>query len=285
MDRCRPPWAAIAILAGLISPVVVDVATAAVTAAPVTGPARAARPATRDVSFSPGSVCDIATAQLLAGRHPAARQFVIVAADSWTSTVATLQIVAKSTAGQWRCQQAPATARVGKSGMRVLAERRSGDGTTPAGSFPLGSVRAWDGETFQFFGNRPDPGVRGHYRQVRPEDCWGASPNDPAYQRLIAAPGCTSPDEWLTSIGDVYSNAAVIGANLDPVSGDAPGEPALAAAIFLHRNSYTAAGASRPTSGCVSLSQDDLDIALHLIDPSLGVQFAIGEAAWLRQVA
>ena len=98
-------------------------------------------------------------------------------------------------------------------------------------------------------------------------------------------PGCTSPDEWLTSIGDVYGHAAVIGANLDPISGNAPGEPALAAAIFLHRNSYVASGASKPTSGCVSVGEDDLELALRLIDPDLGVQFAIGELAWLRGFA
>ncbi len=99
------------------------------------------------------------------------------------------------------------------------------------------------------------------------------------------SPGCTSPDEWLTRIGDVYGNAAMIGANLDPISGDAPGEPPLAAAIFLHRFSYSASGASKSTSGCVSLAQDDLEVALRLIDPGLGVQFAIGELSWLRDQA
>ena len=152
-------------------------------------------------------------------------------------------------------------------------------------SFPLGNVRAWDGQQFQFFGNRPDIGVRGPYRLVRNEDCWGATPQTASYQHLVNAPGCSSPDEWLASIGDVYGHAAVIGANLDPISGTLPGEPAYAAAIFLHRNSYTSAGASKPTSGCVSLSEDDLEFALRLIDPSLNVQFAIGELSWLRASA
>jgi L,D-peptidoglycan transpeptidase YkuD (ErfK/YbiS/YcfS/YnhG family) len=98
-------------------------------------------------------------------------------------------------------------------------------------------------------------------------------------------PRCTSPDEWLTRIGDVYEHAAVIGANLDPISGNAPGETPFAAAIFLHRNSYTAGGASKPTSGCVSLAGDDLELALRLIDPALDVQFAIGELTWLRTTA
>ena len=131
----------------------------------------------------------------------------------------------------------------------------------------------------------PTPVFAGRIVVVRDEDCWGATPQTSSYQALVNSPGCTSPDEWLTRIGDVYSHAAVIGANLDPISGNAAGEPALAAAIFLHRNSYSTSGASKPTSGCVSVSQDDLDHALRLIDPSLGVQFAIGELSWLRASA
>ncbi len=124
--------------------------------------------------------------------------------------------------------------------------------------------------------------MRGPYRLVRPEDCWGATPHAASYQQLVNDQGCTSPDEWLTSFGDVYGHAAIIGANLDPISGAVAGEPAFAAAIFLHRTSYSANGVPRPTSGCVSLSEDDLERSLRLIDPSLGVNFAIGELSWLR---
>lgn len=274
MDRRRVAAAIVALLSG-------PFVSHAVAAAPAT----ATLPARRDVAFTPGAHCDITTALLLSVRHPLARQFVIVASDSWESTTASLQIVARSVSGEWRCQQEPVVARVGSAGLRPLVDRRSGDDTTPAGTFPLGSVRAWDGQQFEFFGNLADPGVRGPYRLVRPEDCWGATPQTPSYQELVNAPGCTSPDEWLTRIGDVYGHAAVIGANLAPISGDAPGEPALAAAIFLHRNSYSAAGASKPTGGCVSLAEDDLEVALRLIDPALGVQFAIGELSWLRDSA
>ncbi len=140
---------------------------------------------------------------------------MIVGADTWSSTWATLQIIAKSANGEWRCQQAPVEARLGRNGLRPLVERRSGDGTTPAGSFPLGKVLAWDGQQFEFFGNLADPGVRGSYRPVRYEDCWGATPHTASYQALVNAPGCNSPDEWLTRVGDVYGHAAVIGANLE----------------------------------------------------------------------
>ena len=83
--------------------------------------AAASQGAVRDVPFAPDATCDMSTAELLSARHPAARQFVIVGADTWTSTEASLQIVARSTDGQWHCQQAPVAARLGKSGLRVLA--------------------------------------------------------------------------------------------------------------------------------------------------------------------
>jgi L,D-peptidoglycan transpeptidase YkuD (ErfK/YbiS/YcfS/YnhG family) len=173
---------------------------------------------------------------------------------------------------------------VGRSGTRPLLERRSGDGTTPAGVFPLGSTTAWDGQTFQFFGNSGDPGVRGAYRRVQPRDCWGATPGDPAYGHLVDHRDCPGPDdEDLSRIGDVYVHAAVIGANSEPdVSGDAPGETPYAAAIFLHRHNFvdaaTDAGPVKPTSGCVSLAIDDLIATLLLIDPAERPYFAIGPA-------
>jgi L,D-peptidoglycan transpeptidase YkuD (ErfK/YbiS/YcfS/YnhG family) len=76
----------------------------------------------------------------------------------------------------------------------------------------------------------------------------------------------------------------VIGANLDPISGDEPGETPYAAAIFLHRHSYRN-GAPKPTSGCVSLGYDDLVRTIRLIDPALDPQFAIGPTEWLRTSA
>jgi L,D-peptidoglycan transpeptidase YkuD (ErfK/YbiS/YcfS/YnhG family) len=160
--------------------------------------------------------------------------------------------------------------RVGKSGVRPLAQRVSGDGTTPAGTFALGTMTAPDGQTFQFFGNGADPGVHGAWRQVRAGDCWDASGGDTTYNTLTAraASACSGDDEYLPSITEAYSRAALISANMGPDrSGDQPGEVPRAAAIFLHRFSYDAAGNSRPTSGCVSLAGDDLDAVLRQLVP------------------
>lgn len=251
----------------------------------VARPASPTEAAARDIQWRDGAVCDLETVDALEARHPEVRQFVVLATDTFADTTGTAFTAARRANGQWVCQTEPQIARFGRTGTRPLVERRSGDGTTPAGVFPLGEVTAWDGERVNVFGNRPDPGVRPgvSYRNVRPEDCWGATPNTADYQRLVARPGCPGPeDEWLPRFGDVYAHAAVIGANLDPVSGDEPGEPPYAAAIFLHRHSYTESGTTKPTSGCVSLPLLDLATTVRLLDPTLTPHFAIGPTAWLR---
>ena len=171
---------------------------------------------------------------------------------------------------RWTCSRMNMPGRVGRNGVRPLTQRRSGDGTTPGGIFPLGSMTAPDGQTFQFFGNGVNPGVRGTWRQVERGDCWGATPGTPDYNRLVTrtAATCVGDDEYLIDYQGAYSRAALIGANLGPNrSGDQPGEPPYAAAIFLHRHSYDASGNSRATAGCVSLNTDNLIHVLQRLVP------------------
>lgn len=249
-------------------------------------PGTVAELARRDVPFAPETNCDLTTVEALAARHPDVDQFVVVQTSSWTATTATVEVAVRTSSGVWRCQRGPQPARVGRAGTRPLVERVSGDDTTPAGVFPLGVVTAWDGQEFSIFGNRRDPGVLAPYRSVRSEDCWGATKHTARYQHLVNLPNCPGPaDEWLPRFGDVYMHAAVIGANLDPISGDAAGETPYAAAIFLHRHAYTSGGASKATSGCVSLAEDDLITTLRLLDPRLDPHFAIGPTDYLRTTA
>jgi L,D-peptidoglycan transpeptidase YkuD (ErfK/YbiS/YcfS/YnhG family) len=195
-----------------------------------------------------------------------AAQVVVVSSSGSTATV---DLLVNEGAG-WRCVAAGMPARVGVNGVRPLAERRSGDGTTPAGIFGLGVMTDSAGQQFSFFGNGTNPGVGG-WHQVQFGDCWEATPGDPAYNTLVSrAPGeCVGPDdEYLPSSPGAYSRAALIDANMGPSrSGDQPGEPGLAAAIFLHRFSFANGvnGATEPTSGCVSLSAADLEtVLMHL---------------------
>jgi L,D-peptidoglycan transpeptidase YkuD (ErfK/YbiS/YcfS/YnhG family) len=241
----------------------------------------ATTPATRVVPV-PDSTCEqIATR--LATDHAVASQFVIVRTGVATDTTAILQVADRSGLG-WTCGP-EMIARVGRAGVRPLLDRRSGDGTTPAGVFPLATMTAWDGQAFSFFGSSADPGVvAGTYRRTKVGDCFGATPNTPTYGHLRYDTRCPGPDdEYLPSIG-AYTNAALIGANMEPdVSGDAPGEPPYASAIFLHRFTYATtgatSGATKSTSGCVSLAQ--VDLSSVLVQMRADVRFAIGTTDWL----
>ncbi len=253
-------------------------------------PSRATETAVRDVQYPIAAVCDLDTVRELAARHPNTRQLVVLATPSFGGTSGSAFVAVRGNGGEWHCQTDTVSARFGRNGTRPLLDRRSGDGTTPAGVFPLGETTAWDGQRVNIFGNRPDPGVRTGigYRSVRQQDCWGAIPGDAEYNKLVNRPGCSGPDnEWLPRFGDVYAHAAVIGANMDPISGDSPNEAgrAYAAAIFLHRHSYSSNGSTRPTSGCVSLAYDDLARTITLLDPTLDPHFAIGPTSWLRESA
>ncbi len=157
------------------------------------------------------------------------------------------------------------SARVGRSGVKPLANRVGGDGSTPSGVFELGVMTAPDGQTFSFFGNGSNPGVASGWRQVQVGDCWWADPGTADYNTLVTrvAASCRGENEYLPGFVNSYSRAAVIAANLgaDRI-GDEPGETPRAAAIFLHHFSYDAAGKVTPTSGCVSLAGADLDFVL-----------------------
>lgn len=215
-------------------------------------------------------------------RNPATNQVIVILADATTRAKATLEVATRSPKG-WMC--APAmSARVGRQGVRPLLDRRSGDDTTPAGVFPLGTMTAWDGQVFNFFGNGADPGVTaGPYRRVRAGDCFGATPNNVDYGHLVqrTKAKCPGPDdEYLPSVTSAYIHAVLIGANMEPnVSGDAPDEIPYAAAIFLHRFRLDANGNPVGTSGCVSLGLTNLVSVLVAIQPT--TMFAIGEPQWL----
>jgi L,D-peptidoglycan transpeptidase YkuD (ErfK/YbiS/YcfS/YnhG family) len=247
----------------------------------VAAPADPSATATRTSGPQPATPCE-QIAFNVGLHHPGTAQVVVVTTASAAANGGALQVADLGSQG-WKCgPELPA--RLGANGTRPLLQRRSGDGTTPAGVFPLGTMTAWDGQVFSFFGNLADPGVSaGAFRRVRTGDCFGATPGNVDYGHLVqrAAAQCPGPDdEYLPAFGSVYERAALIGANMEPnVSGDSPGEPPYAAAIFLHRHSYDGAGNTRPTAGCVSLSHTDLIAVLRALRP--GVLFAIGDTTWL----
>ena len=192
-----------------------------------------------------------------------AQQLIVVTAPRWSSTSGSLTTYEKVD-GHWRIVQAALPARLGRSGFS--ADHHEGDGTTPAGSFPVTGI----------MGRQPDPGVRYPYRQLVPGDCWVSDAASPSYNQLVSASPCVKPDEDMYAIGiGPYRYLATVGYNVDPVV------TGLGSAIFLHRHQYDSAGRAAPTSGCVSLSEPDLLAVLRWLDPNLHPRILMGPDSWL----
>ncbi|MBI3547952.1 MAG: L,D-transpeptidase family protein [Elusimicrobia bacterium] len=143
---------------------------------------------------------------------------------------------------------------VGRSGVR--ADKREGDGATPAGEFSLRKVYY-----------RPDRVAREDLatalpvEAIMPDDGWCDDPAAPEYNRPVKLPFKPSHEDlWLKSA--VYDIVVVIGYN------DEPPIPGKGSAIFLH----VAHDDYRPTAGCVALSRRDLLQVLGRLRPGAKVR-------------
>jgi L,D-peptidoglycan transpeptidase YkuD (ErfK/YbiS/YcfS/YnhG family) len=142
----------------------------------------------------------------------------------------------------------------GRGGVR--ADKREGDGASPAGTFPL---------LYGYY--RPDrlplpqSGLR--MTPLRPENGWVDDPADPNYNRPVTLPYPAHHEElWLAD--GVYDIIVVIGYNTDPVV------PGAGSAIFLHiaRPDLT------PTDGCIAVGRQELVRLLPLLGPSSTITIA-----------
>ena len=130
----------------------------------------------------------------------------------------------------------------------MTAEKREGDGATPAGVHPLRQVLYRQDRV-----SRPATGLPA--RPIRMHDGWCDDPRDPSYNRPVSLPHASSA-ERLWRDDHVYDVVVVIGYN------DRPPSPGLGSAIFLH----VARDRFAPTAGCVALAMDDLLAVLRDCD-------------------
>jgi L,D-peptidoglycan transpeptidase YkuD (ErfK/YbiS/YcfS/YnhG family) len=134
---------------------------------------------------------------------------------------------------------------IGRSGIR--ADKREGDGATPAGRFALRGAMY-----------RPDrlspPPTQLALRPLAETDGWCDDPADAAYNRLVRLPHPARREaqpvrcETLWRVDALYDLLIVVGYN------DAPVEPGRGSAIFIH----VAKPGYAPTEGCVALALPDL---------------------------
>ena len=184
-------------------------------------------------------------------------QLVTVTVARGPATTGSLELW-RRTRGCWRRVAGPWAAHVGRSG--VSAHKHEGDGTTPAGTFRLGST---------VYGLDPDPGVHGRYRRLRCGDWWDEDPASATYNRFRhvacgASPPFGGGSEALWRATTAYRELAVVEYNAHPVV------PGRGSAIFLHDST------GGPTNGCVSLSRARLLRLLRWLRPAAHPRIAIG---------
>jgi L,D-peptidoglycan transpeptidase YkuD (ErfK/YbiS/YcfS/YnhG family) len=135
----------------------------------------------------------------------------------------------------------------GRSGVR--ADKREGDGASPAGRFAL---------LPGFY--RPDrtapPPTHLPMTALRPTDAWVDDPLDPRYNRLVSLPYPAHHEEMWRDDG-LYDLVVPIGYNTDPPL------PGRGSAIFLH----VARSDFAPTEGCIAVAPEVLAAVLSLLGP------------------
>lgn len=128
---------------------------------------------------------------------------------------------------------------LGHGGIR--AEKREGDGATPAGLFPLRRV-LWRADRLAH-----PPGTRLPCTPILPTDGWCDWPGDPLYNRPVTLP-YPGRHERMWRDDALYDIVVVIGHNDDPVV------PGAGSAVFMHLSRDDGG----PTAGCIGLSRRDL---------------------------
>ena len=132
----------------------------------------------------------------------------------------------------WRCA-------LGKGGIR--ADKREGDGATPAALLPL--------RRLLYRADRMPPPVAPGFRvePLSPADGWCDDPGHPDYNRQVVLPHPGRHEDLWRQDG-IYDLIGVLGWNDDPV------QRGRGSAIFLHGARPDLA----PTEGCIALALPDL---------------------------
>jgi L,D-peptidoglycan transpeptidase YkuD (ErfK/YbiS/YcfS/YnhG family) len=143
---------------------------------------------------------------------------------------------------------------LGRNGVKPAADKREGDGASPAGVWPIRRVlyRPERG---------PAPATALELKPVSRHDGWCDDPKDPAYNRPVCLPYPASAEHmWMES--GVYDIVVVLGHNDDPVV------PGMGSCIFLHlaKSDYS------PTQGCVAIARRDLEALLARARPGDAVE-------------
>jgi len=147
---------------------------------------------------------------------------------------------------------------IGKGGLLPAADKREGDGATPMGDWPIRAALLRPGRI-------QPPLLSVPWRWIRDEDGWCDDPADRAYNRPVQLPRATS-HERLARDDQAYDAIVVLGHN------DAPPEPGLGSAIFLHQWVIGADGHPKATEGCVAVAPEAMRAVLPMLEPGMVIR-------------
>ena len=146
---------------------------------------------------------------------------------------------------------------LGRSGVKPAADKREGDGASPAGAWPIRRVLY-----------RPDrgppPATAFELQPISRDDGWCDEPQDAAYNQPVRLPYPASAEHmWMES--GVYDVVVVLGHNDDPVV------PGMGSCIFLHLSTPNYS----PTQGCVAVPRAELEELLAKAVPGDAVEIKL----------
>ncbi|HET9159430.1 MAG TPA: L,D-transpeptidase family protein [Caulobacteraceae bacterium] len=137
-------------------------------------------------------------------------------------------------------------AALGRSGVRQAADKREGDGATPAG--------VWSIRRLLYRPDKePPPQTTLPATAIGEDDGWCDAPGDQAYNRPVKLPYAGSA-ERLWREDDLYDLLLVLGHNDDPPV------PGLGSAIFVHLQRPDGAA----TDGCIAIARPDMLMLIAL---------------------
>ena len=200
------------------------------------------------------------------------RQCLVGIAEGWDSSAVTLRLFEKSGA-DWKPVGGEWKGRLGRDGLvwglglhplpEGAAIKQEGDWRTPAGVFEIGG--AW--------GYAADIPRRANlqYVQVTSRDLWVEDPASPLYNRhvrLKTEPSTAWEKKQQMRQGDpAHSLELFIAHNAPPAA-----RPGAGSSIFFH---IWRAGGTKPTSGCTTMSEQNLRNLIMVIDPAKNPLYVI----------
>ena len=178
-------------------------------------------------------------------------QIIYVTASAEETSKATVTCYSRRDSGSpWIKEIGPSPARIGRDGIALPNDKKEGDGKTPSGIWPIGYA----------FGSASEAPIktRSPYRQLTSRDFWIDSAHSPLYNMWFSGEIPQVSHEVLHNLPIRYEVVLTTLYKTHPII------PEKGSAIFIH----IWLSPSTPTSGCVSVSREDMLKILAWIDPS-----------------